>query len=128
MLETSSEGGARAGIQISDGHANEFRASCGLPLVVFPLYEFANNVDPVCGGLEALVDNSGGELSEIRGGNATHTMPWVYSLQDGSDPGRENTQRTDVVATFVYGLEYRGGFGFRIPISGGGRRITWELD
>ena len=43
------------------------------------------------------------------------TTPWVDSLQDGPNPGRESTQRTDVVATFVCDLEYREVFNFRTP-------------
>ena len=60
MVETSHGGGVRARIQISEGLTGKFWAFHGLPL-----YEFANNVNPVCGGLKALVDNGGGEFSEI---------------------------------------------------------------
>ena len=123
-VETSPRGGARASIQISDGLTSEFWASHGRPLVIFPFYEFTDNVDPVCGRLEALVDNCGGEFSEIRSPNAARTTPWADSLQDGPDPGRENTQRTDVVATFVYDFGYREIFDFRAPVSGDDRRIT----
>ena len=53
MVETSPRGGARTGIQISDGLTGEFWASHGLSLTILPLYEFASNIDPVRGGLEA---------------------------------------------------------------------------
>ena len=88
MVETSPGGGARASIQISDGLTGEFWASHVLPLIIFPLYEFADNINLVCGGLELMVDNGGGEFSEIRSSNAAHTIPRVNSLQDGPDPGR----------------------------------------
>ena len=90
--ETSLGIGACAGIQITDSLTSEFRASHGPPLIIFPLYEFANNVDSVGGSREVLVDNCGNDLSEIRSRNAVRTIPWKDSLQDGTDPGRENTQ------------------------------------
>jgi hypothetical protein len=119
-VETSPRGGARASIQI----AMVSPASSGRPLVIFPFYEFADDVDPVCGGLEALVDIGGGEFSEIRSRNAARTIPWADSLQDRPDPCKENTQRTDVVVTFVYDFEYREVFNFRAPDD---RRITLGL-
>ena len=91
MVETPPGGGACASLRISDGLASEFWASHGFSLVIFPFYEFPDNVDPVRGGLEAPVDNGGGEFSKIRSGNAAHTISWVDSLQDGLDPGREDT-------------------------------------
>ena len=50
------------------------------------------------------MDNGDGEFSEIHSSNAAHTISQVNSLQPGPDAGRGNTQRTNVVATFVMNL------------------------
>ena len=75
------------------------------------------------------MDNGRSEFSEIHSSNAVRTIPWVDSPpEDGTDPGRKNIQRTDIVAGFVYDLEHREVFNFCIPIAGDDHPITWELD
>jgi hypothetical protein len=107
MVETARRGGARAGVQVAVSLTDMFWAPCGLPLIILPLYDFAENVHPVGGSLETVGDNEGGESDEARSGSIPHAIPWVDFLQDGPDPLGEDTQRSDVEAASAYDLEYR---------------------
>lgn len=91
----------RASDELSEGFSGEFRASHGLPFVVFALLEFAEEVDPIDRGLETLADGGNGKPGQIRGGNASIAVPRVKFLQERSDPGRENAHRGGIVPAFV---------------------------